>query len=63
MKRAAANIVATTIDIGMTVFESAPPVDEPEPELELCPPEPLGTDESPLVLFGYGKLVFRLLSR
>jgi hypothetical protein len=51
MRRApvAANIAATTIDIGMSVFERAPPV---ELELdELCPPEPLGTDESPLLLF------------
>ena len=52
MRRApvAANNVATTIDIGMAVFEKAPPV-ELELELELDPPEPLGTDESPLVLF------------
>jgi hypothetical protein len=43
----AANNEATIIDIGIMAFDRAPEV-VAEP---LFPPEPLGTDESPLVLF------------
>jgi len=54
MRRApvAANIVEMIIAIGVMALERAPPVELEPVEPELCPPEPLGTDESPLVLFG-----------
>lgn len=44
----AANNEATIIDIGIMAFDRAPEVVVEEPPF---PPEPLGTDESPLVLF------------
>lgn len=45
----AANNEATIIDIGIMAFDRAPEVEEEEEPP--FPPEPLGTDESPLVLF------------
>lgn len=44
----AANNEATTIDIGIMAFDKVPEVALVLP----FPPEPLGTDVSPLVLFG-----------